>query len=35
MIGIDFKAGSALMRIAVHDWQLDIHQDEIGPLLGD
>ena len=30
-IGFDAARGG----IAVHDWQLDIHQDEIGPLLGD
>ena len=24
---------SACGRVAIHDWQLDIHQDEIGPLL--
>ncbi len=33
MIGIVFSAGSALIRrVAVHDRQLDIHQDEIGSL---
>src|SRR6516165_5871073 len=30
-IGFDAARGG----IAVHDWQLDIHQDEIGPLLRD
>ena len=30
-IGFDAARGG----IVVHDWQLDIHQDEIGPLLRD
>ena len=39
MIGIDRSAGSGLNpargRVAVHGRQLDVHQDEIGPLFCD
>ena len=39
MTGIDRNAGLALIlardRVAVHDRQVNTHQDEVGPLLRD
>ncbi len=39
MIGIALSSGIGLdparRLVAVHDRQLDVHQDQVGPLLGD